>query len=89
MINTKRDLQPGGTEIPGCRVQQEEKNMGADVMCVCMYLPVESWGHESPGWRVEPLLEEEGLDAKCCRWQGPEVWQEGAPPRVGKRFGLK
>lgn len=63
--------------------------MGVDVMNVCMYLPVESWGHESPGWKVEPLLEEEGLDAKRCRWQGPEAWQDRAPPRVGKRFGLK
>lgn len=63
--------------------------MGVDVISVCMYLPVESRGHESPGWRVEPLLEEEGLDAKGCRWQGPEAWREGVPPRVGKRFGLK
>lgn len=59
--------------------------MGVDVMSVCMYLLVELWGHESPGWRVEPVLEEEGLDAKCCRWQGPEA----CPPRVGKRFSLK
>lgn len=53
-----------------------------------MYLLVESWGHESADWRVEPTLEE-GLDSKCCCWQAPEVWRERAPPRVGKRFSLK